>query len=124
MKALLYIRREQLYRLFRQPLRRKMGSLLIGLVYLFVAIPLVFTNIPLLYLPLPLLIVIVIQILRQDKYLLEKTGLIPGRVILAEYIILSLPFLTAGIIAGHYFPAVLYVIIILILTITPLPGRV
>lgn len=115
MKTLVFIRLQQIKFLIRQS-RMDQKLRLLSVIFLFIiSVLLTWTKNPAIYFIFPALFSIGIQHFRKDYLLLKKTGLFIHAAIFAEYIILSSPFLIAGIILRHTMAVVIYIIFLAIL---------
>lgn len=115
MKTLVFIRLQQIKFLIRHSrFDQKLRMIVIVILFL-ISLLLTCTKDPVIYLIFPTIFSISIQHFRKDYLLLKKTGLTIQMAIFFEYLILSSPFIIAGIIFKHTMAVTVFVFYLAIL---------
>ncbi len=118
MKILVFIRLEQLRSLLRNSNNSLKRRLIAFLLLFLLCIISISTRKPLIYLAIPCILIFLLHTFRNDFDLLKKMGLSVYKIVLTEYLILSLPYLIAGIVFHHSLGVIFLIIYILILPTT------
>jgi len=115
MKTLVFIRLQQIKFLLKHSrLNQKLRLLAIAILFL-LSLVLTCTKNPFIYLLFPTVFIIAIQHNRKDFLLLKKTGLFVHTTIFIEYLVLTFPFLLAGVILGHIMSILIFIVFLLVL---------
>ncbi len=115
MKTLVFIRLQQIKFLIRHARFDQKIRLIVIMVLFFISLLLICTKNPFIYLIFPAIFSIAIQHFRKDYFLLKKTGLSIHIAIFIEYLILSSPFIIAGIVFKHTMAVTVFVFFLAIL---------
>ena len=115
MKTLVFIRLQQIKFLIRHSRFDQKLRLTVILILFMISLFLTRTKNPFIYLLFPTIFAIVIQHFRKDYFLLQKTGLSIYTAIFIEYLILSSPFIIAGIVFGHTGAIAVFILFLAIL---------
>lgn len=115
MKTLVFIRVQQLKFLIRHARFDQKLRLIVILVLFLISLLLTCTKNPFVYLLFPTILSIAIQHFRNDYLLLKKTGLTIHIAIFLEYLMLSSPFIIAGIVFRHSMAVIVFIFYLAIL---------
>lgn len=115
MKILLFIRAEQFRALLRNRGKSKKILALMFILLFLISMCSIISGKSGIYLTIPGILLLILHSVRNDYYLLKKTGLSAYTIMLIEYLLLTLPNLVAGILNMHFTGVILLSAFIIIL---------